>query len=281
MKTIISTEVLAQHLKDPNWVIIDCRFELMDPAWGFEEYQSFHIPGAIYANLDKDLSAPKTPQTGRHPLPDPEKFLRKIAEWGITPEKQVVVYDTAAGAFAARLWWMLRLYDLTTVAVLDGGIGAWLAEKRETNSGIETAKASAPLLKLTYDANMIASADQVEQIRQDPGFLLLDARSPIRYRGEEEPIDPVAGRIPGAVNRFHTENLTRDGVLKPAEVLQIEFSELLGNIPPSNVVVYCGSGVTSCFHLLAMEHIGLTGARLYAGSWSEWIRDPSRPRTKD
>jgi len=273
--TIIDRSDLHAHLGDPDWVIIDCRFELLKPDWGFADYQSGHIPGAIYADLNKDLAAPITAETGRHPLPEPQRFIEKLSSWGIDAGKQVVVYDTVAGAFASRLWWMLRLYGHSAVAVLAGGLALWKREKLPLATGIETGRPSK--FEGQPDPGMYTDANEVERIRTHPAYRLIDARSPERYRGEAEPIDTIAGRIPGSVNRFHIENLLSGGRLLPAEELHAQFTQLLNGIDPQNVVVYCGSGVTSCFHLLAMEIAGLPGARLYPGSWSEWIRDPNRP----
>lgn len=275
--TIISTEELEKHLNDPNWVIIDCRFDLAKPDWGFTNYQEAHIPMAGYAHLDKDLAGPITSETGRHPLPNIETMARRLGSWGIGPATQVVVYDTAGGAFADRLWWLLRFLGHQQVAVLDGGFQKWQRESRPVASGVEQ---RAPVtFTASPDWSMIVAAEEVERIRQDPAYLLVDARAPERYRGEKEPIDPIAGHIPGALNRFHGQNLSQEGVFLPPEQLRSEFKALIGDTPPENVVVYCGSGVTSIHHILAMESAGLPGARLYLGSWSEWIRDPKRPRT--
>jgi thiosulfate/3-mercaptopyruvate sulfurtransferase len=273
--TIISANEVFNHLQDPRWVVVDCRFELNDPAWGFEEYQRGHIPGAVYADLEKDLSAPVTEQTGRHPLPAPEQFIHKLESWGIDLHKQVVVYDHAAGAYASRLWWLLRTYGHESVAVLDGGIQAWINAGYPLVPGIETA---APAVFDGYpDPNQWVTTREVELLFNDPSFILIDARAPERFRGEQEPIDSVAGHIPGAVNRFYGENTSDDGYFLPGETLRKEFEALMEDLPPDHIIVYCGSGVTSCHNILAMEIAGLYGARLYAGSWSEWIRDPKRP----
>lgn len=274
--TLISPQDLNLHLHRSDWIIVDCRFDLAQPEWGFRSYQENHIPGAVYADLDRDLSAPRTPQTGRHPLPSTTEFLKRLCRWGIDPNKQVVVYDTVGGAFAARLWWMLRLYHHEAVAVLDGGFDHWVRLGYPTESGIHT---NPPTVKINTqpDLHWVVTTAEIEQHIRQPRFLLIDARAPERYRGETEPIDPVAGHIPGAVNRFHQNNLNPDGTFKSPDRLRQEFTDLLQGTPPDDVVVYCGSGVTSCHHLLAMEIAGLRGARLYVGSWSEWIRDPSHP----
>ncbi|MBI3763372.1 MAG: sulfurtransferase [Chloroflexi bacterium] len=276
--TLVSTSLLASHLDDPVWIIVDCRFELKEPEWGFAEYQKAHIPGAAYASLDRDLAGPITPTSGRHPLPDPEQFKARLSNWGIDSSKQVVIYDTAGGAFAARLWWMLRYFDHDAVAVLDGGFPKWMREGRPTRAGIES---RAPA-RFEGEAHpeWIAVTEEVDRIRIDPAYRLIDARTAIRYRGEQEPIDPIAGRIPGAANRFHGDNLTPEGTFLTPDELKAQFEALLGGVRPENAVVYCGSGVTSAHHLVAMEHAGLKGARLYLGSWSEWIRDERRARAK-
>jgi thiosulfate/3-mercaptopyruvate sulfurtransferase len=274
---IISVDQLDQYYQDTSWVIVDCRFELLSPDWGFADYQRAHIPGAVYAHLDKDLAAPITPQSGRHPLPSPESFNKKLEEWGILPASQVVVYDTSGGGIAGRLWWMLRLFNHMAVALLDGGFQKWVEDGHPVRGGIETREmVNRKIPDLQPD--LFVNADGIERMRQDPNYRLIDARTPERYRGETEPIDTIAGRIPGAVNRFHGQNLQPDGTFKPAAELRQEFQSLLDDTSPENAVVYCGSGVTSCLHLIAMDVAGLHGAKLYVGSWSEWIRDPHRPK---
>ena len=273
--TIISTQDLAQISAKENLVIVDCRFELAKPELGFQQYQVSHIPGAVYAHLYQDLSSKPTPQTGRHPLPDPEEMVKRFSTWGIDDSIQVVVYDTAGGSMAARLWGLLKYFGFDNTAVLDGSFSKWTGENRPLESGIHTNQPATFKPKMRVD--FIVSWEDVDRYRNDPSWKLVDARSEVRFRGEEELIDPIAGHIPGAVNRFHGLNLTPDGVFKPAGQLRSEFLELLGSIPPERTIVYCGSGVTSIHHLVAMEYAGLPGARLYVGSWSEWIRDPSRP----
>lgn len=275
-QTLISTQRLAEHLNDPQWVVVDCRFDLSKPEWGFENYQLSHIPGAVYAHLDKDLAGSVTPETGRHPLPDVQVMAERLGQWGIDENVQVVVYDTVGGAFAVRLWWQLRFLGHTSAAVLDGGWQKWQREDRPTAVGAE-----APRAARTFTANpdwsMLVTTEEVVKIRKDPTYLMIDARSPERYRGDREPIDPVAGHIPGAANRYHGANLASDGTLLPPELLNEQFQDLIQERPMDKVVVYCGSGVTSIHHILAMHAAGLPGARLYVGSWSEWIRDPKRP----
>lgn len=275
VRTLISPESLFSHLDDPAWVIIDCRFDLTDPSWGIRDYQVKHIPGAIYAHLDNDLSGPVTPLTGRHPLPDMDVFADRLGGWGISNNSQVIVYDTTGGAIASRLWWMLRYLGHSAVAILDGGFGRWEKSGFPVTSEIKLHPPSHFEQRINPD--MMANIDEIDRIRNDPDYCLVDARTAERYRGEKEPIDPVAGHIPGAINRFHGFNLDPDGSFKPADVIKTEFNNLIGDIPPENVTVYCGSGVTSCHHLVAMEIAGLSGAKLYPGSWSEWIRNPDRP----
>jgi thiosulfate/3-mercaptopyruvate sulfurtransferase len=268
--TLVSTAELAAHLAD--WRIFDCRHDLAKPELGEQQYRTSHIPGALFASLDRDLSAAKNGRNGRHPLPDPKSFSQTLSRWGIQPGDQVVCYDAGPGAMAARLWWMLRWVGHDAVAVLDGGFAKWTKEGRPVTADVsafaETRYAIRPR------AEMSVASDQVLKDRR----LLVDARAPARYRGDQEPIDPVAGRIPGALNRFNMDNLQADGTLKPPAQLRREFEHVLGGRKPAEVVNYCGSGVAACHNLLAMEVAGLTGASLYAGSWSEWIADPARPR---
>jgi thiosulfate/3-mercaptopyruvate sulfurtransferase len=275
-KNLITANELSEY-KEPDWVIVDCRFDLTKPAWGLAEYLNSHIPGAVYAHLDKDLSGKVTSTTGRHPLPDETNIASLLAGWGIHSGNQVVVYDTSGGAFASRLWWMLVYYGHSEVAVLDGGFPKWLIEGYPTRSGVEIFSGEPVVFPMNLKPDMLINVAEVDVIRNDPNYLLVDARTPIRFRGDQEPIDSVAGHIPGAANRFHGENLKPDGTMKSGEILKSEFQSLMGKVNPKNVIVYCGSGVTSCLHLLALDVAGLPGARLYAGSWSEWIRDSDRP----
>lgn len=273
--TLISASDLAGHLDDTGWVVCDCRHDLVNTAVGRRAYSESHIPGARFVHLDADLSAPMTGRNGRHPLPDAERFARRVGELGIGNGSQVVAYDASGGYYAARMWWMLRWIGHPTVAVLDGGWDAWRKADLPTTQAVPDVKPArfvrgAPLV-LAVTSSEIAN-DLATGQRQ-----LLDARSPDRFRGENETLDPVAGHIPGAVNRFFKLNLEADGRFKPPATLRREFSSALANIPPSQVVHYCGSGVTACHNLLAMEIAGLGGSRLYPGSWSEWIADRSRP----
>ncbi|HEX9029154.1 MAG TPA: sulfurtransferase [Anaerolineales bacterium] len=275
--TLISTDELAAHLNDPEWAIFDCRFSLLDMGRGLRDYSQAHIPGSVYAHLDADLSGPIIPgRTGRHPLPTVEAAANTFSAWGIDDGVQVVAYDDAGGALAAgRLWWMLHWLGHTAAAVLDGGWQAWLAEKRPVQGGLQTRRARIFIPRPRPE--LIVGASQVDAMRQDPAFRVFDARSAERYRGENETIDPVAGHIPGAVSAPYLDDLTPQGKYRSPEELRLIYQALLGSIPADHAAFYCGSGVTSIHNILAMQHAGLGEARLYAGSWSEWITDPDRP----
>jgi len=277
-QTFISIQDLEKHLYDTQWVIVDSRFDLASPEGGFADYQQSHIPGAVYAHLNQDLAGAVSPQSGRHPLPDLQEFAQKLSGWGINHDRQVVVYDTANGAFAARLWWMLQALGHSKVAVLNGGFPLWKKGGLSTRQGSESNHPVSFSLSENAQWTGILNPNEVENIRVDPMYKLIDARSPERYSGDRELIDLLAGHIPGAVNRYHGENLQMDGTIKPKQVIRKEFINILGNIPPDHTVVYCGSGVTSCFHILAMNYCGLFGTKLFPGSWSEWIKDLTRPR---
>lgn len=275
--TIVSTETLANHLNDPDWLVIDCRFDLNQPQWGSDEYHRAHIPGALYADLKRDLSGPKTATSGRHPLPEPQNWRDTLSAWGVHPETQVVAYDATGGGMAAvRLWWLMRAYGHLRVAILDGCFPKWLRENLPTESGAGKSR-NPTTFTGGLDPLQMATSDDITRILKDPHYRLIDGRAADRFRGEIEPIDPVAGHIPGACNRPSAENMNPDLTFKPAPQLRAEFIELLGNTDPQNVIAYCGSGVTGSHNLLAMEIAGLTGGKLYPGSWSEWIRDPNRP----
>jgi thiosulfate/3-mercaptopyruvate sulfurtransferase len=274
LTALVDTETLAQHLADRDWVVFDCRYDLMSPERGRTEYAESHIPGARFLHLDEDLSAPKTGRNGRHPLPDPERLMNKLGDAGVDSRKQVVAYDAQGGMAAARLWWLLRWLGHLPVAVLDGGWTRWLAEGRPQTAEITRPQSARFSGKAR---NNWVGADFVRAQLEDKAMVLLDGRAPDRYRGQNEIIDPVGGRIPGALNRFYRDNLDASGRFKVPEVLKEEFRSTLGPTNPEDVVNYCGSGVSACHNLLAMEVAGLRGARLYPGSWSEWSADPSRP----
>ena len=277
--TLVGTEQLARHLSDPDWVIVDCRFSLAEPESGRLAYREAHIPGAVYAHLNEDLSSPVVPGvTGRHPLPTIDRAVHTFSSWGIDDRTQVVAYDdwgSGGGASAARLWWLLRWLGHKAVAVLDGGWGKWLSEKRPVRESIEYRRAHEFIPRLQPE--MLASIRDVDAMRNDPQARVLDSRAPERYRGEVEPLDTVAGRIPGAQSAPYAENLGPDGKLLPVEALRKRFQALIGNVQVKNVVFYCGSGVTAAYNVLALAHAGLGDARLYNGSWSEWITNPNRP----
>jgi len=277
--TLISPSELISHLDDPDWAIVDCRFSLEAPDRGREDYLRAHIPGAVYAHLNDDLCAPHIPGvTGRHPLPAPERLAQTFSKWGIGPGVQVVAYDdweAASGGVAARLWWSLRWLGHQAVAVLDGGWKRWVGEGYPWRGGWETRSPRSFIPNPRPE--LIVSAREVEALRLDGAYRVVDSRSADRYRGENETIDPVAGHIPGAINAPYSENVGPDGLFKSREELRRRFTALLGNVPAENVIFYCGSGVTACHNLLALMHAGLGEARLYPGSWSEWITDANRP----
>lgn len=272
--TLISTDILAPNL-DGDWVVVDCRFDLQNESWGREQYLAGHIPGAVYASLSHDMAGPKTGTNGRHPLPSIEALSVTLERLGVSSGTQVVTYDQDSGMYASRLWWMLRYMGHDAVAVLDGGWGKWVREGRPTRSGEETRSAAtfvpAPRPEMRLSVNDVVSH------LHDSRTLLVDARAPERYEGRTEPIDRVPGHIPGAVNHHYKSNAADDSTFLPPPVLRDNFVRLLDGHDPSEAVMYCGSGVTACHNLLAMAHAGLPGARLYAGSWSEWSADPSRP----
>jgi len=261
-------------------LIFDCRFVLStspdDRDAGRSAFAEGHIPGAHYLHLEDDLSSPITPDSGRHPLPDPEDLLAKLKGCGLRADRQVVLYDASGGAFAARGWWLLRWLGHTSVAVLNGGWQAWLAAGEPMESGVLADPVASPGAAAHCDADALVSAGQLQHALESDGCLLVDARAGERFRGEVEPLDPVAGHVPGAANLPFTDHLI-DGRFRDAEQLRQRWLALLDGRPSSEVVHMCGSGATACVNMLTMEHVGLSGSRLYAGSWSEWIRDPSRP----
>jgi thiosulfate/3-mercaptopyruvate sulfurtransferase len=269
---LVSTTELDQNL--PRWRVFDCRHDLAKPDAGAQQYRDGHLPGALFASLDRDLSGRKTGKNGRHPLPDPQDFEKWLEKTGLTPQDQAVCYDAGPGAMAARLWWMLRWVGHENVAVLDGGFAKWVKEGRPVTLDVPHFTPFNYPIKPRRD--FAADVRAVEKTKS----LLVDARAPVRYRGEQEPIDPVAGRIPGAKNRFSMDNLSAAGTHKSAAELRKDFESVLAGRPPSDVIHYCGSGVAACHNLLAMEHAGLKGGKLYAGSWSEWSADPQRPQEK-
>lgn len=272
---LLSAAELAGHLDDPGWRIIDCRFDLQHPEAGEAAYGEAHIPGALYAHLDRDLAGPITPDSGRHPLPDPQRLCATFSAWGIGPDTQVVCYDAQANAYAGRLWWLLRWLGHERVAVLDGGLQAWVSgayPRTATPSHVTPA-----IFQGSARADMVvATAELTAQISSGT-HRLVDVRTPERFAGEKEFIDPVAGHIPGARNLPYQSNLDASECYLPPEALKKMYRRVLDDVSPEHCVMMCGSGVTACHSLLALELAGLAGAKLYAGSWSEWIRDPGRP----
>jgi thiosulfate/3-mercaptopyruvate sulfurtransferase len=277
--TLISASDLALLLGQPSpssdVLVLDCRFSLAAPMAGQQAFEQGHIPGAVYAHLEQDLSGPKTGTNGRHPLPSPEAFVATLQRWGLQPHTEVIAYDESGGMFAARAWWMLRWMGHTQVRVLDGGWPQWLA-KGGIASTDHTARAPSHIAVQPHDQALTRIDFVQTHLGNRDAMLLVDARAPDRFRGENETLDPVGGHIPGAVNRFFQLNLGADGCFKSAALLRDEFGALLGAQAVNTVVHQCGSGVTACHNLLAMEHAGLHGTRLYPGSWSEWCADLGR-----
>ena len=274
--TLISTAELAEHLADPDWAVIDVRFSLTDHAVGERNYLAAHIPGAVYAHLERDLSSPQIAgKTGRHPLPPVAAITQTLSQWGIDSRTQVVVYDDNSGVYAGRLWWMLRWLGHDAVALLDGDWRLWQAEGRPTRSGAEQrdARTFTPRVR----PHLLATSDEIAGRLGAPDLHLFDARAADRYRGENETIDPVVGHVPGAVNAPYALNLDADGRFLSAGELRERYEALLGDAPAEEAIFYCGSGVSAVHDLIAVEVAGLGLPRLYVGSWSEWIADPARP----
>jgi thiosulfate/3-mercaptopyruvate sulfurtransferase len=275
--TLISATELQPHVADPNWVVLDCRHDLMNLDAGREGYAIAHIPHAQFAGIEGPLSGPKRGADGvfrgRHPLPEKADFIAALRSWGVNDSSQLVAYDAHGGMFAARLWWMLRWVGHPAVAVLDGGLAAWQSAGGPLTADVPAARAGsieerAPLVASVAVQDVVANLASGER-------LVVDARAPDRFRGENETIDPVGGHIPGAKNRFFKDNLQADGRFKSAAALRDEWAAVVGE--PAKAVMQCGSGVTACHNLLALEVAGLKGAALYPGSWSEWCADPARP----
>lgn len=269
---LVSADELASH---SEWRLFDCRHDLKNTEYGRQAYAKAHIPGALFLHLDEDLSGEKTGVNGRHPLPAVDAFARKMSSCGVDDSIQVVAYDNEGGIFASRLWWMLRWLGHERVAVLDGGLAGWKRSKRALDDIVPIV---AERRFVPRPRALAVATDDVVAALSDANRLILDARSPERFRGENETLDPVGGHIPGAANRFYFDNLDDAGCyFKPADELRTEFDAILGGRIPGNVIQQCGSGVTACHNLLAMELAGLAGSKLYPGSWSEWCADPMRP----
>jgi thiosulfate/3-mercaptopyruvate sulfurtransferase len=273
--TLVSKQELHAHLNEPGLVIVDCRFDMDNPDWGHDQYLVNHIPGAVYAHQNNDLAGKVTAQSGRHPLPVPCELHLRFADWGIGPDTQVVAYDDADGSKAARLWWLLRYYGHTRAAVLDGGLLNWNKSEYSLRHGEEQ---NIPgIFNGEANSEMVADLATVDRARSDPAWLVVDTRSPERHTGMVELIDAVAGRIPGSVNYYYGDNLNPGSTYRSPQELRQDYQTLLAGREPDHVIMYCGSGVTACVNLLAMEYAGLPGSRLYPGSWSEWIRNPANP----
>ena len=269
---LVTVEELAAH---PGWRIFDCRHDLKDTGYGRKAYSRGHIPGALFLHLDEDLSGVATGSNGRHPLPAIDAFARRMSGCGVDASTQVVAYDNEGGIFASRLWWLLRWLGHERVAVLDGGLAGWKRSKRALEERVPVV---APRQFVPRPQDLAVDVGRVLSDLGSERMLILDARSAERFRGENETLDPVGGHIPGAMNRFYFDNLDDDGCFfKPVDELRAEFAVLLGDRSPQQVVQQCGSGVTACHNLLAMELAGLSGSKLYPGSWSEWCADPARP----
>lgn len=273
---LISEQDLLEALKKRACVVVDCRFALSDPGAGYRKYLEAHIPGAVYAHLDNDLSSPVTGSSGRHPLPGADRFAAFLARSGWQPGDRLVAYDDAGGAIAARLWWLMKYFGHDGAALLDGGFPAWQSAGYALESSPLSVTGKTPV-SFSARIDFVASTTQILERLAGPDMVLVDVRAGERFRGEIEPLDSVAGHIPGSVNYPFQQNLSGSGRFKPAQDIRQELSALLGDHPPEDVVYMCGSGVTACHTLFAAELAGLHGAKLYAGSWSEWIRDPSRP----
>lgn len=270
--TLVSTAQLAEHLD--TWAVVDCRFDLKDLEAGRTAYLTAHIPGAVYASLADDLSAAPSGLNGRHPLPSVDAMTETFSLLGMASGAQVVAYDESDGMYASRLWWLLHYLGHEAVAVLDGGFGKWMREGRSVRSGIESRPRTSfvPRVRTTS----LVTIDEMVSGRAQTS-LLIDARAPERYEGRVEPLDSAAGHIPGAVNRFFKDNVTADGTMRQPDELRREFSAVLRGREAKDAVMYCGSGVTACQNLLALEHAGMGGMPLFVGSWSEWSADPTRP----
>ena len=273
---LISPQALNERQSQPGLVILDCRFALEDPDYGLRSYAEGHIEGAQFADLERDLSGPVTKGvTGRHPLPDPDELIERLRGWGINNDSDVVLYDDGPGAFAARAWWLLAwLGKRDGVFVLDGGLKAWHAAGFPLN--LDSVRLPRGHFDGAPDNQLLIKAQALQKRLNDPALTLIDARALPRFRGEVEPIDPVAGHIPGAQCAAFNENLDSSGRFLPVEQLKQRFAEKLGDRSPDELVAYCGSGVTACHNLFALALAGYPLGKLYAGSWSEWINDPQR-----
>jgi thiosulfate/3-mercaptopyruvate sulfurtransferase len=275
-RTLIDADALAALISQGGLALFDCRFDLADPDAGARAFAAGHVPGAAYLDVECDLSAPASGEGGRHPLPDREGFAALLRAWGVNQGDQVVVYDDAGGSQAARAWWMLRWLGHEAVALLDGGLKAWSASGRALEEGPARPRSVGDIVAATPRVGTVDTRDIVAALGSDR-LLVIDARTAARFGGEPHPLDSASGHIPGARSRFWGDNLGPDGRFKPANVLRAEYQAVLGGVAPAVVALQCGSGVTACHDLLAMEVAGLAGASLYPGSWSAWTADPARP----
>ncbi|NOX42386.1 MAG: sulfurtransferase [Gammaproteobacteria bacterium] len=273
--TLISAKDLFAHINDPEWIVFDCRFTLTETEAGRYAYQQSHVPGAIYVHLDEDMSSPVTQSTGRHPLPDVKAFSEKLSAWGVDGTKQVVVYDDVFGAVAGRMWWLLRWMGHTQVALLDGGLPVWQREKYPVQDQLPALTPSTFIPNVNHD--LLVDTDFVESSLSDNNIVIIDARAEQRFLGEVEPLDKVAGHVPGAISMPYDDNLAVSSNFETPEELFNLYNENINQVNYKKVIHMCGSGVTACHNILAMEHAGMNGSRLYAGSWSEWITNPQRP----
>ena len=272
---IISVEDLHNNLGNENWFVFDCRFQLKDPAGGYKIFEQGHIPGAQFADMDTDLSSPMTETSGRHPLPNADELIEKLQAWGVNNDSQVICYDDISGAFAARLWWLLHWLGHGDVAVLDGGIEKW----KEKNLPLETVTHNRPRGSFSGKANdaMWVDINFVEQELADSNISLLDARANDRFTAKDSKTDPVPGHIPGAVNYPFAGNLNKQGVFLSSDEIKARYESIFADHKQDQIINMCGSGVTACHNLLAMNIAGLPWTRLFVGSWSEWIKDANRP----
>ncbi|MBC8257822.1 MAG: sulfurtransferase [SAR324 cluster bacterium] len=274
--SLITPQIVNEHLEVHDWRFLDCRFELTEPEKKLTEFLDSHLPGALYAHLNHDLAVPHIPgKTGRHPLPEKEKLKNLFSSWGIDGSVQVVVYDDCGGAYAVRLWWMLRWLGHDAVALMDGGWPRWIKEGRPVTAELFVPQEKN--FKADPRQSWLATAEDIQNNFDNPDVCILDARNSDRFHGKNETIDPVAGHIPGALSAPFADNLDADGNWKPKADLRRRFENLLADSPVEKTVSYCGSGITACHNILAMYHAGLGDSRLYCGSWSDWIADPKRP----
>ena len=275
-RVLIEPQELNDHLGDENWLVFDCRHTLADPDLGEEFYEEYHIPDARFAHLDRNLCSPVRPGSGRHPLPEESTFIAWLGSQGATPDHTIVVYDDTGGSFAGRLWWMLKyLLHHERVYVLNGGLEAWEQANLPTDGKVPMITPAT--YGRTFDRAKLVTLDQMKALYQEPGMVLVDARDGVRYRGEQEPLDPTPGHIPGAINLPFMENMNGNWQFRPTPELKTRYAKLAQVADPENVIWYCGSGVTACHGMIAMVEAGYDPGRLYVGSWSEWCADPERP----